>query len=183
MGNRATVVFTNKTETKFSPSVYLHWNGGPESVYQFLDELDRRDVRADQDYECARFIAIVAQFMDQDYYGGLSPGVTNGPATLKEVAAQPQHYGLNNGTYLVCRDGDVRTVRRFGVHRHMFADGSGDGEMPQKQVKAEREAAYRNDYSKGGGFLKSVFAKGGKLTENEHSHQNEWESGIHDLTG
>ncbi len=39
MGNRATIIFTDGKKS-FSPAVYLHWNGGPESVYAFLEELD-----------------------------------------------------------------------------------------------------------------------------------------------
>lgn len=58
------------------------FNGGPESVYAFLDELNRRKVRADADYECARFIAIVAKFFDKEAYTSLSLGVTNGPASI-----------------------------------------------------------------------------------------------------
>ena len=40
MGNRAAVVFTKGEE--ISPAVYLHNNGGPESIYSFLAELNRR---------------------------------------------------------------------------------------------------------------------------------------------
>ena len=62
MGNRATVIF--QAQDTISPAIYLHWNGGPESVYQFLDELDRRKVRGDADYEAARFVKIVGEFFD-----------------------------------------------------------------------------------------------------------------------
>ena len=84
MGNRANVVFVNKAGDNISPTVYLHWNGGAESIYAFLDELDRRKVRADQCYECARFVQIVSEFFDsgEERYGTLSLGVMNGPKTI-----------------------------------------------------------------------------------------------------
>ena len=95
MGNRATVIFVTG-EGKISPAVYLHWNGGPESVYQFLDELDRRKVRAGDDYECARFIQIVGEFFDQDATSGLSLGVSNGPHSLALLNIDRKSTRLNS---------------------------------------------------------------------------------------
>lgn len=40
MGNRAYVVFEDRQGNR-SPAVYLHWNGGPESIYAMLDTLAR----------------------------------------------------------------------------------------------------------------------------------------------
>jgi hypothetical protein len=37
MGNRAYVVFESGNER--SPAIYLHWQGGPESIYAFLHAL------------------------------------------------------------------------------------------------------------------------------------------------
>ena len=65
MGNRAIVIFSDKEEKNILPAVYLHWNGGPESIYAFLDELDRRKVGDNRHYETARFIQIVGEFMDE----------------------------------------------------------------------------------------------------------------------
>ena len=112
MGNRGTVVFTDGKD-RFSPAIYLHWNGGPESVLAFLDELDRRKIRADQDYEAARFVAIVAQFFDKDEVGGLSLGVVNGPASdsLEDLAKIYTDLG-DNGVYLVNRT-QGRKIRQF----------------------------------------------------------------------
>ncbi len=78
MGNRGTVVFTDG-KGSYSPAVYLHWNGSAESIYPFLEELDRRKARNDQDYECARFIQLVGEFFDQDEIGSTSLGVANSP--------------------------------------------------------------------------------------------------------
>src|SRR5216117_1968113 len=112
MGNRATIVFWDGKE-RFSPAIYLHWNGGPESVYAFLEELDRRGVRADQDYECARLIQLIGEFFDSDgKAGGLSLGVVNGPDPIsawtvglgltEALSHVPTDHG-DNGFYLVDR--------------------------------------------------------------------------------
>ena len=107
MGNRATVIFWNgdREKPRMSPSVYLHWNGGPESVYSFLEELDRRNVRADQDYECARFIQLVGEFFDfEGSADGLSLGIADAPASddPSDLDRVQTDHG-DNGFYLVCR--------------------------------------------------------------------------------
>lgn len=155
MGNRAIIVFTNSDCTNYSPLVYLHWNGGPESVYQFLAELDRREVRADQYYECARFIGIVAQYFDNEYYSTTSLGTSNGPKNLGEVSELPDQYGLDNGIYLVCREDGHKFVRRW----------LGQLEMAAPQVTKELKAAAKHTYAQDGGF-RSIW--GDKPTEDEH---------------
>ena len=50
MGNRAFVIFTDgKT---YSPAVYLHWNGGPESIYPMLDYMAKKGCRIGRLYIC-----------------------------------------------------------------------------------------------------------------------------------
>lgn len=149
MGNRAIVVFEDQKQESFSPLVYLHWNGGPESIYCFLDELDRRGVRADQDYECARFVAIVAEFFDKDGYNGLSLGVQQWCGKLEDYDQG------DNGIYAVCRQGKTRRVRRFG---------DGWCSTPA-EVERERRAAYKSDYMDSKEGIPSVFAD--KLPEKE----------------
>ena len=143
MGNRATVIFTDGN-TNHSPAVYLHWNGGPESVYGFLEELDRRGVRADQDYECARFIQIVGEFFDSDGQDGLSLGVANGPAaqaispeTLRTVMTD---HG-DNGFYIV-----NRTVSPCAVRRFFEVEGGNLVEAPPEKVERERREAETDAY-------------------------------------
>lgn len=71
MGNRA-VIATNDAAN--SPSIYLHWNGGPESVLSFLHaakELGFRDPTTDS-YGTAYLQALIAM-----YFGdGLSTGIS-----------------------------------------------------------------------------------------------------------
>ncbi len=53
MGNRAYVVFESGKER--SPAVYLHWNGGPESIYAFLHALNTYETdQHSPAYSCAR---------------------------------------------------------------------------------------------------------------------------------
>lgn len=162
MGNRATVIFTDGKDS-YSPAVYLHWNGGPESVYAFLEELDRRKQRCDQDYECARFIQLIGEFFDQESIGSTSLGVANGPdprlpllAALKLV--QTDH--SDNGFYIVNRTGGSTiqefegqprpmTVRRFTQH---YTESNGHyvshlEEMPANEVQAEMLRAKSDKYA------------------------------------
>jgi hypothetical protein len=148
MGNRAFVIFATKDWSKFSPAVYLHWNGGPESVYAFLKELNHREVRADQEYECARFIQIVGEFFDSGrYYTGLSLGVANvrPEFTVKELAEEFEPG--DNGLYVVCRENftkgwdgwpeNERTADEPVVVRR-FISGK---ELSKVKVMAERKVA------------------------------------------
>lgn len=71
MGNRAYVVFESGEDR--SPAIYLHWNGGPESIYAFLDAI--KGYQADQHspgYSCARFVQLVGNTLG----GTLSLGLT-----------------------------------------------------------------------------------------------------------
>lgn len=69
MGNRAVLTF-DKKPTSNSLGLYLHWNGGPESVLAFVTAADRLGVR-DGDYGLARIAQIVG-----NYFGGtLSLGI------------------------------------------------------------------------------------------------------------
>ena len=156
MGNRATVIFTDG-KGEFSPAVYLHWNGGPESVYGFLEELNRRKARSDQDYECARFIELVGEFFDQDNFGSTSLGVTNGPESdrLEDLEKVATDHG-DNGFYLVNRTSEEMQVRRFKeAYQHEPFKCLGLVEMAPADVANEREAAYKDKY----GLLKEEFAK------------------------
>ncbi len=66
MGNRAVVNFRETPEI----GVYLHWNGGRDSVEAFLKYCEERRFRTD-DYGTARFVQIVSNF----FKGNCSIGV------------------------------------------------------------------------------------------------------------
>lgn len=164
MGNRATVIFWDG-KARCSPAVYLHWNGGPESVYAFLEELDRRGVRADQDYEAARFIQLIGEFFDQDKGSGLSLGVANGPrAITPDALAKVQTDHGDNGFYIVNRVAEPMEVRRF---RERYT-GTGDSfscrlvEFTPEEVSDERADADAHEYRES---FRVVFTANGKAYE------------------
>lgn len=68
MGNRALIKAVGQ-----SHGVYLHWNGGRDSVEAFLKYCELRRFRGfEDDYGKARFVQVVANF----FGGGLSIGIT-----------------------------------------------------------------------------------------------------------
>ena len=73
MGNRAVIGFTSKdgVRNKDSVGIYLHWNGGRDSVEGFLATAKQYGVRTDEDYGVARLIQIIANTLG----GTLSLGV------------------------------------------------------------------------------------------------------------
>lgn len=148
MGNRATVVFTDEPEKKIGPAVYLHWNGGPESVYIFLDELQRRKCGSqDVSYVTARFIHVVCDFFDADAVGSTSVGVHNGPKSITKRHIKAVNYRNDNGVYVVCFTKEGWRVRRF----------FGGAELPEAEVAAERSEAYQHEYITSGNIHQTLF--------------------------
>lgn len=70
MGNTAIIKFEDYRRTS-QTEVYLHWNGGPESVVAFLD-YTKQHVRLG-DYFIARFVQVIGNF----FGGDVSLGVGN----------------------------------------------------------------------------------------------------------
>jgi len=147
MGNRAFIVFHNEDTNKVSSAIYLHWNGGPESIYAFLDECDRRKVAHDLDYQPARFIHVVCDYFDTHPLGagGSSIGVMAGPSGIQPwYLAEFCKSADDNGVYVVSHKDGIRKVRRFyrgtveGIPRCI--------EMTAAQVEQERVAAYAHEY-------------------------------------
>ena len=93
MGNRALII----PKGNESIGVYLHWNGGTDSVTAFLKYCELRDFRyfggdkADG-YGLARFIQVVGNY----FGGGLSIGVQAVSDDLEKEAEW-----LDNGIYIV----------------------------------------------------------------------------------
>ena len=155
MGNRGTVVFTDG-KGNYSCAVYLHWNGSAESIYPFLEELDRRKARNDQDYECARFVQLVGDFFDSDEIGSTSLGLANGPKndSPAELSRIKTDLG-DNGLYLVRRTEDKLVVRRF-TEDYEGGANSELREWSSAEVDAEREKAMKHEYLEG---IRATFKK------------------------
>ena len=88
MGNRAII----KPEGK-DIGVYLHWNGGIDSVTAFLKYCELRNFRSfDDSYGIARFCQVVGNF----FGGGLSIGIQSG---IGETLYDAKY--IDNGIYVV----------------------------------------------------------------------------------
>ena len=134
MGNRAVVVFTDENWNNPGPAVYLHWNGGPDSIYAFLSELDRRKARQGNDmaYQVARFIHVIGDYFDKDEAGSTSLGVMDAPKEISsEGLADLCDIGSDNGVYVVNRNNGKLIMRRF------VYGGKMSKELSKKQVKEE----------------------------------------------
>lgn len=99
MGNRA-VITTNKREV----GLYVHWNGGPESICAFLTYAKLFGIRKPYEDE-AYFFARLTQIITNFFGGQISCGV-----------GMYNHLDRNNGdngVYIVNNDFSV-TEREFG---------------------------------------------------------------------
>jgi hypothetical protein len=84
MGNRAII----KAKGNDKKAVYLHWNGGRDSVEAFLKYCELRGFRGfETDYGMARFVQVVSNFFGAD---GLSIGIVDGSESAGD-----------NGVYIV----------------------------------------------------------------------------------
>lgn len=100
MGNRAVLAFSKDAH---SVGIYLHWNGGPESIEKFLAicrERGYRDPKADESYAMARLIGAICEAL---------PGETGvGVGTVGELDVD----NYDNGAYLIGEGWKV--VERWG---------------------------------------------------------------------
>ena len=121
MGNSAIV----KAVGNDNKGVYLHWNGGRDSVEAFLKYCQLRGFRGFQDdYGMARFIQVVSNFLGGD---GLSIGITD----------EPLNWVTDNGIYEVegweivgRKDFEGREQRSHGLLELLIAI---DEAQPAKQ--------------------------------------------------
>jgi hypothetical protein len=152
MGNRAMIVFTDG-QGSYSPAVYLHWNGGPESVYTFLDYMADRGCRMSDDpsYASARFCQIVG-----NHFGGtLSLGLQAAPSN--EAGALALAEVGDNGVYVV---GPGKGKVRYSVRRGMWNwDNEAGYWLSAAQANRERCAARKHRYNADGEMRKDIEAK------------------------
>lgn len=91
MGNRA-VITTKEGDKNNKIGVYLHWNGGRDSVRAFLKYCEMRGFRYPEsdNYGWARLVQVIANFMGGE---GLSVGV--------DRVYNLDCNNFDNGTYLI----------------------------------------------------------------------------------
>ena len=95
MGNRA-VITTSTLRTK-GVGIYLHWNGGPESVLGFLAAAKARGFRdpaSDSSYAMARLVGLIHEFF------GIDQDTSLGIGTLDTLDTN----NFDNGVYVIGRD-------------------------------------------------------------------------------
>lgn len=132
MGNRANVIFAMNVDDAPSPAIYLHWNGGPESIYPMLDKMAEFGVRGgDNPYAAARFVQIAGNFLGGTYSLGISDA---GPS---ESWTDKFDHG-DNGLYVIGWNGTKGyTVRRWLDDRWLTED----------EVAQERKEVETHDYN------------------------------------
>lgn len=124
MGNRAVII-----NEECGIGVYLHWNGGPDSVYAFLDYAKAHDRKGDAEYGMARLVQFIGNF----FGGNSSVGVF--PAKIGEDYAAT--YGTDNGAYYV---NDHLEVIRRTCGEEMTAE-----QIIQEEQEARASSYWTND--------------------------------------
>jgi hypothetical protein len=120
MGNRAVIAFQDGSLEHVqlnAPGIYLHWNGGPESVTAFLDAAKELGVRREDEYGAARLCQIIG-----NWFGGtLSIGV----GTCRNMDTD----NGDNGTYVVDLENHGWTIARriHGSNYGKYAQGHYEG--------------------------------------------------------
>ena len=124
MGNRAVIKPVGK-----NIGVYLHWNGGIDSVTAFLKYCELKGFRSfDDAYGMARFCQVVGNF----FGGGLSIGIETDVSISKEYAEW-----LDNGIYVV-KDWDIVEHLHSNEGREGYDLNEMLKEIDKKQPPSER---------------------------------------------
>lgn len=129
MGNRA--VITTK-ERKFG--IYVHWNGGPESIQAFLETCKERGYRcpdSDDNYAIARLTGVLHEFFDP------ADSTCVGIGTLNELDCD----NGDNGVYVIGKDWEVTD---------WYGAGAGTTEIYKRIVEKQKETvqAIKDDLRK-----------------------------------
>ena len=110
MGNRA-IITTKKFYDADGTGVYLHWNGGYDSVRAFTEYCKRkgyRDPEADPSYALARLVQVVGNF----FGGSDSVGIVNARCGAAEY---------DNGVYLIGKNWEIVGRREFeGIEQNEY---------------------------------------------------------------
>lgn len=126
MGNRAII----KPEGK-STGVYLHWNGGVDSVTAFLKYCELRGFRGfDDPYGLARFCQVVGNY----FGGGLSIGI-------EENLNEERDSTIDNGLYVVK---DWKIIRH--INKPDFRDNYDIDEFVKEIDKCQPESEQLGDF-------------------------------------
>ena len=138
MGNRAVITLAKKP-TANSVGIYLHWNGGAESILAFAEAAKHFGVRLhDETYATARLAQIIGNF-----FGGI---YSVGVGTLRQLDCE----NYDNGTYKVWFDYETVVIEQ-----------SADGKKDWKRLKNDelRKHEYWKKTKDSDGILADIIAK------------------------
>jgi hypothetical protein len=138
MGNRAVITLAKKP-TENSVGIYLHWNGGAESVLAFAETAKHFGVRFyDETYATARLAQIIGNF----FGGTTSVGVG--------ILGQLDCENYDNGTYRISFEND-----------EVVLEQSPDGEKDWKRLDNDqlRKHEYWQETEESEGILATIIAK------------------------
>lgn len=123
MGNRALIVMQTPSEKQpLVPAIYVHWNGGIESVQAICDicrERDFRDPAQDPTYAIARMVGVWHEFFGITHANSLGVTIYDGESDQGD-----------NGVYVLGAD--------WKVIRH-FKHGAKNIELEHECQAAEQE--------------------------------------------
>lgn len=152
-------MFENQASTDFSPAIYLHWNGGADSVYAFLEAFTQYDCRkGDLPYAAARFCQIVANF----FGGTTSVGLESVSNTKDLERLTPGDNGLFVFAWVKPEDGKPEYWRCRRMTENYDQGEIGNRPVkwwPDADVEREHKDALGSDYWKEDKILKDIRAK------------------------
>ena len=107
MGNRAVISFQDSSENTLDTSqvgIYLHWNGGLESIEGFCKAATDLNIS-----EPARFIQMLG-----NWFGG-------NKSLYVDIISRLDYDNYDNGAYVISKaSGEWKVVKRFFAdHRHL----------------------------------------------------------------
>ena len=124
MGNRA--VITASTSHTKGIGIYLHWNGGIESVQAFLDVAKARGFRdptSDESYGMARLCGLIHEFF------GVDQDTSLGIGTLEQLDCD----NYDNGVFVIGKGWEI--TGRWGKGSQVFTPGAVDMARADDQYK------------------------------------------------
>lgn len=124
MGNRA--VITASTSHTKGIGIYLHWNGGIESVQAFLDVAKARGFRDpayDESYAMARLCGLIHEFF------GVDQDTSLGIGTLEQLDCD----NYDNGVFVIGKGWEI--TERWGKGSQIFTTGAIDMARANEQYK------------------------------------------------
>ena len=124
MGNRA--VITASTSHTKGIGIYLHWNGGIESVQAFLDVAKARGFRDpayDESYAMARLCGLIHEFF------GVDQDTSLGIGTLEQLDCD----NYDNGVFVIGKGWEI--TERWGKGSQVFTTGAIEMARANEQYK------------------------------------------------